>query len=123
MHLSTLRCPPPWARHCSEGEAFLALHGCFPSSVSSARAERPSAARLVRRKTLLLAGQLVCAVSAAAFGLVTLLSSRAAFLAACIVLRVINGLGSAAVDTASFAIVSRWALKLCIIKFAPSPAP
>jgi MFS family permease len=63
----------------------------------------------VRRKTLLLAGQLVCAVSAAAFGLVTLLSSRGAFLGACIVLRVINGLGSAAVDTASFAIISRWA--------------
>ena len=63
--------------------------------------------RLVQRKTLLLAGQVICAVSAGAFSLVIFLNTPTAFLCVCLALRVVNGVGSAAVDTASFAIISR----------------
>ena len=65
--------------------------------------------RLVHRKTLLLVGQVICAVSAAAFGFVIFLNTSAAFLWVCLALRVVNGIGSAAVDTSSFAIISRQA--------------
>lgn len=62
--------------------------------------------RLIERRTLLLIGQVVCAASTACFGLVTLLHTPSAFAIVCLILRVVNGLGSAAVDTASFAIIS-----------------
>ena len=65
--------------------------------------------RLVHRKTLLLVGQVICAVSAAAFGFVIFLNTSTAFLWVCLALRVVNGIGSAAVDTSSFAIISRQA--------------
>ena len=63
--------------------------------------------RLVQRKTLLLAGQVICAASAASFSFVIFLKTPTAFLCVCLALRVVNGIGSAAVDTSSFAIISR----------------
>ena len=62
--------------------------------------------RLIQRKTLLLVGQVICAVSAASFSFVIFLDTPVSFLCVCLVLRVVNGVGSAAVDT-SFAIISR----------------
>ena len=63
--------------------------------------------RLVQRKTLLLVGQVICAVSAASFSFVIFLDTPMSFLCVCLALRVVNGIGSAAVDTSSFAIISR----------------
>ena len=63
----------------------------------------------MHRKTLLLVGQVTCAVSAVAFSFVIFLNTSAAFLWVCLALRVVNGIGSAAVDTSSFAIISRQA--------------
>ena len=64
----------------------------------------------MQRKTLLLAGQVICAVSAASFSFVIFLKTPTSFLCVCLALRVVNGIGSAAVDTSSFAIISRYAL-------------
>lgn len=63
--------------------------------------------RVLQRKTLLLAGQIICAASAASFSLVIFLKTPTAFVCVCLVLRVVNGIGAAAVDTSSFAIISR----------------
>lgn len=63
-------------------------------------------ARVIHRKTLLLSGLLICAASAASFGLVTLIQNAHAFTAICLLLRVVNGIGSAAVDTSSFSMIT-----------------
>lgn len=63
-------------------------------------------ARLLHRKTLLIYGLLICSAAAACFGLVTLVKEPNAFIAVCLLLRVVNGLGSAAVDTSSFSMIS-----------------
>ncbi|CAL8472021.1 g11563 [Coccomyxa elongata] len=60
----------------------------------------------VQRKTLLFSGLLICGGSAAAFGLVTLVQNPHVFTAICLLLRVVNGVGSAAVDTSSFSMIS-----------------
>ncbi|KAK9905907.1 hypothetical protein WJX75_008740 [Coccomyxa subellipsoidea] len=61
---------------------------------------------VIHRKTLLLSGLLICAASAASFGLVTLIQNAHAFTAICLLLRVVNGIGSAAVDTSSFSMIT-----------------
>ena len=62
--------------------------------------------RAVQRRTLLFSGLLICGGSAAAFGLVTLVHNPHVFLAICLLLRVVNGVGAAAVDTSSFSMIS-----------------
>lgn len=97
---------PTWAEGNWLTRHFTALQHMVQAGSAPDACATGCGTRAIRRKTLLLIGQIICALSAAAFGLVTLLHEPSAFTAACLALRVVNGLGSAAVDTSSFAIIS-----------------